>query len=166
MSVSQSPGGTSGGLQGVQTISTRARKISKSKNDLDQIPIATPLLGETQGQISNTKNIQSTMCGTSANDGLEVIRKYLREQSETVAADQLRIGEKIIRIDKKISEIDQILEDRARGYAAYDKELNKIEITNQISSKMSNSMRNLAVKLNQINASLPEDKRLPKFTFD
>ena len=110
--------------------------------------------------------IFSTMCGTSANDGLEVIRKYLREQSETVAADQLRIGEKIIRIDKKISEIDQILEDRARGYAAYDKELNKIEITNQISSKMSNSMRNLAVKLNQINASLPEDKRLPKFTFD
>lgn len=58
MSVSQSPGGTSGGLQGVQTISTRARKVSKSKNDLDQIPIATPLLGETQGQISNTKNIQ------------------------------------------------------------------------------------------------------------
>lgn len=56
MSVSQTPGG--GGLQGVQTISTRARKVSKSKNDLDQIPIATPLLGETQGQISNTKNIQ------------------------------------------------------------------------------------------------------------
>ncbi len=47
------------------------------------------------------------MCGTSAHDGLEVIRKYLREQSEAVAADQLRIGEKIIRIDKKISEIDQ-----------------------------------------------------------
>ena len=61
MSVSQSPGGTSGGLQGVQTISTRARKISKSKNDLDQIPIATPLLGETQGQISNTKNIQRSV---------------------------------------------------------------------------------------------------------
>ena len=108
----------------------------------------------------------STMSGTSANDGLEVIRKYLREQSETVAGDQLRLGEKIVRIDKKISEIDQILEERARGYAAYDKELNKIEMTNQISSKMSNSMRNLAVKLNQINASLPEEKRLPKFTFD
>ena len=132
-----------------------------------QIPVSITLcLTIYNINILSVKANFSTMSGTSANDGLEVIRKYLREQSETVAGDQLRIGEKIVRIDKKISEIDQILEDRARGYAAYDKELNKIEMTNQISSKMSNSMRNLAVKLNQINASLPEEKRLPKFTFD
>ena len=56
-SMANSTAPSSGG--GGQTISTRARKVSKSKNDLDQIPIATPLLGETQGQISNTKNIQS-----------------------------------------------------------------------------------------------------------
>ena len=45
---------------GIKTISTRReRKASKSRNDLDQIPVALPVLGETQAQISNIKNVHT-----------------------------------------------------------------------------------------------------------
>ena len=45
--------------EGIQTISTRERKVSKNRNDLDQIPVALPVLGETQAQISNMKNVHT-----------------------------------------------------------------------------------------------------------
>ena len=44
---------------GVREICTRDRSSSsRSKNDLKDIPIAGPLLGETQGQLISARNIQ------------------------------------------------------------------------------------------------------------
>ena len=45
--------------EGVRQIVTRERtSSSRSKNDLKDIPIAGPLLGETQGQLTSPRNIK------------------------------------------------------------------------------------------------------------
>ena len=46
------------------------------------------------------------------------------------------------------------------------KELSKLDQMNQISAKLSGSLRNLAIKMNHLNMQLPEDKRLEKLIFD
>ena len=46
------------------------------------------------------------------------------------------------------------------------KEMNRIEMINDISSKMPSSLRSLAIRLNRINQSLPEENQLEAFVFD
>jgi len=83
-----------------------------------------------------------------------------------ISSNQVEIIEQINQIDKRIGTIDKKIEEKSKLGATYAKEMNKIDQIEEISAKMSNSLRTCAIKLNQINLKLPPDSRLEKFTFD
>ena len=99
-------------------------------------------------------------------ESLDTIRKYLNSNSQTISSNQAEISEQIILIDKRISIIDKKIEEKMKSSTSYSKEMNRIEMINDVSGKMSSSLRTLAIKLNRINQALPDEHRLETFSFD
>ena len=99
-------------------------------------------------------------------ESLDTIRKYLNSNSQTISSNQAEIYEQIILIDKRISTIDKKIEEKMKSSTSYSKEMNRIEMINDVSGKMSSSLRTLAIKLNRINQTLPDEHRLENFSFD
>merc|ERR1711935_1221807 len=120
----------------IQTVSTRvltSRTRANSRNNLDDIPVATPLLGETHGQISNAKNLRTQI--------------DLGDSGAEVAGAQTSLIREIGRIDQKLGKLDQTFDERAKQSVILSKEVAKFEVAEQISSKLSGSLRALAIRL-------------------
>jgi len=153
----------------IQTVSTRvltSRTRANSRNNLDDIPVATPLLGETHGQISNAKNLRTQIDLGDSAEVIDVIKAKMSDRGAEVAGAQTSLIREIGRIDQKLGKLDQTFDERAKQSVILSKEVAKFEVAEQISSKLSGSLRALAIRLNQINMALPVEKRLEKLVFD
>ena len=168
----------------IQTVSTRvltSRTRANSRNNLDDIPVATPLLGETHGQISNAKNLRTQIDLGDSTEVIDVIKAKMSDRGAEVAGAQTSLIREIGRIDQKLGKLDQTFDERAKQSVILSKEVAKFEVAEQvdifinhnlysyfkkISSKLSGSLRALAIRLNQINMALPVEKRLEKLVFD
>ena len=167
----------------IQTVATRSapRTRANSRNNLSDVPIATPLLGETHGQISNLKNLRTKIEIGDTADIVDILKSRLSEKSQEVAAQQVNLVREINKIDQKLAKIDSRVEEKAKISINLSKEVAKFEAAEQVfsndffwidkselqaSAKLSGSLRSLALRLNQINMSLPVEKRLEKLVFD
>ena len=120
----------------IQTVSTRtltSRTRANSRNNLDDIPIATPLLGETHGQISNARNLRTQIdVSESAGELIEVIKTRMADRGAEVAGAQTALIREISRIDQKLTKIDQMCEEGAKQSVILSKEVAKFEVAEQV----------------------------------
>lgn len=152
--------------ESVRVVCTRERtNSSRSKNDLKDIPIAGPLLGETQGQLVSLRNIQGAISSENIHNALEHIRNYLNHSAVVISQRQMGVQTQISQIDKQLNSLESKIERRLNSVSKFTTELGRLEDANVSSKKMSKSLHDLANKLNEINQTLDDSERLPPFKF-
>ena len=120
----------------IQTVATRSapRTRANSRNNLSDVPIATPLLGETHGQISNLKNLRTKIEIGDTADIVDILKSRLSEKSQEVAAQQVNLVREINKIDQKLAKIDSRVEEKAKISINLSKEVAKFEAAEQVAS--------------------------------
>ena len=134
----------------IQTVSTRSapRTRANSRNNLSDVPIATPLLGETHGQISNLKNLRTKIDIGDSADIVDILKSRLSEKSEEVAAQQVNLVREINKIDQKLAKIDARIEEKAKVSISLSKEVSKFEAAEQVISNCYFTVINFRLRQN------------------
>ncbi|CAG5086797.1 Oidioi.mRNA.OKI2018_I69.PAR.g11358.t1.cds [Oikopleura dioica] len=141
----------------------RTESSRSSKSDLREIPIAKPLLGDTQGQVTTFRKQINKLNPENLTTICSEISVFLEKSAADIAVKQTGIQNQLIQIDQGLAKVDERIE--KQNLSKYCSEMSKLETMQSRTEKLSKNLHDLARSINNINMKLPEDKRLPPLKF-